>query len=94
MIELTRQVCGHVPQVSGVQLIRECTRLLLAENSPRRVHDEMVGLLKKRRAFTREDFHHVPRELVPAYMDSGIRAREWPRITEFLIHTSITEAVR
>lgn len=94
VVDLTRRICGHVPQVSGVQLIGECTRLLLAQNSPCRVHDEMVGVLKKRRAFTREDFHHVPRELVPAYMDSGVRAREWPRVTDFLIHTPITEAVR
>ena len=94
VVDLTRRVCGHVPQVTSVQLISECSRLLVKEDCPRRVHDEMVSVLKKRRVFTREDFAHVPRELVPAYMESGIGAREWPRVTEFLTHTPIVEAAR
>lgn len=93
LVELTRRICGAVPSVSGVQLVGECTRLLLAQNCPRKVHDEMVVLLKKRRTFSRQDFDHVPRELVPAYLDSGIASRDWPRLTAILANTTVKEAL-
>ncbi len=93
LVELTRRVCGSVPNANGVHLVSECSRALASEGSPRRVHDEMVSLLKTRRTFSRDDFAHVPRELVPAYLESGIKPQEWEKLTSFLANTTIKEAI-
>jgi hypothetical protein len=90
--EMTRKLCGSVPQVSSVRLVEECSRLL-ATHQPRSIHDEMVKLLKKRRVFSRGDFRSVPVELVPAYLESGVKAAEWPDLTKRLMSIRIGEVI-
>lgn len=93
LVEMTRRVCGSVPRVNSVQLVKECARLVEEHGRPRQVHDEMVTLLKRRRNFVRQDFEHVPSELLPAYLESGVAARDWSRLTDFLTNTRIEEIV-
>lgn len=92
LVEMTRILCGSVPQVGSVRLVESCSQAL-AGYPPRRVHDEMVTILKKRRIFTRDDFRSVPRELVPAYLESGVPAREWECLTGRLVNTKIEEVI-
>ena len=90
LTQLTRKLCGMVPQTSRVRLVDECAEQLVTQ-PPRLVHDEMVRLLKRRRVFTPEDFDAVPRELVPAYLESGLRVQAWPQLTQRLSSTQIGE---
>ncbi|WP_157907226.1 sce7726 family protein [Sorangium cellulosum] len=90
LVEMTRALCGSVPQVPSVRLVAEC-RQLLSQHQARSVHREMVRLLKKRRAFMRDDFRSVPEELVPAYLESGVSVSEWSAITDRLSGTCIGE---
>jgi len=90
LTQLTRALCGTVPQTSRVRLVDECAEQLVTQ-PPRLVHDEMVRLLKRRRVFTPEDFDAVPRELVPAYLESGLRVQAWPQLTQRLSSTQIGE---
>jgi hypothetical protein len=92
LIQLTQSLCGMVPQTSRVRLVDECAKLLVVQ-SPRLVHDEMVRLLKRRRVFTSKDFDEVPRELVPAYLESGLRVQAWPQLTQRLSSTQIGEII-
>jgi len=88
LVSLTRTLCGRVPDVSRVRLFEECGNVVAAL-SPRSVHDAAIRLLKKRRSFTRLDFCGVPRELLPAYLESGLQPSAWQALTVRLTSLSI-----
>ena len=90
--EITKALTGAVPKVGNVNLVAACTKLLL-KFSPERVHDRMLATLKKRRKFEAYDFVGVPPELVPAYLDTGLRPRHWMPLTEILTRQTIKDVV-
>lgn len=88
LTDLTKRICGRLPDSTSVQMFAACARLL-EDASPRAVHDAMVSILKRRRAFGADDFRPVPDELLSAYVESGIDAAEWPALTERLTSTTL-----
>lgn len=92
IIAVTRLVTGSVPATTTVTLADVCRTALEAEQ-PRAVHDAMVTVLKKRRRLTRRDFGGVRPELVTAYLDTGLRADQWPALTSRLTDLTVGDVM-
>ncbi len=88
VVRLTKALCGHVPEATSVGMLAAC-RSALEGQTPRAVHDVMVSVLKARRTFDEDDFKNAPRELVSAYLESGMVAKDWRALTDCLTATTV-----
>jgi hypothetical protein len=88
VIALTRHVLGAVPHASVVGLVDECARAL-ASQSPRDIHDAMVGVLRNRGRLTRDDLVGVAPELIGGYMEMGMSPKKWHILSARLTATTV-----
>nr|WP_254627917.1 sce7726 family protein [Myxococcus sp. CA040A] len=84
LCELTRRICGRVPEVPSSRLFDDCLEALRRDARPKDVHDEAVKILKRRAVLGSEAFRDVEEALVPAFIESGLHHSEWPTLTGIL----------
>lgn len=90
--QLTKLVTGGVPSSTQVGRVDACLAALF-EAPPRLVHDAMVRVLKNRLTLSRKQVAVAPRELLAAYMESGVTPQRWESMTSALTAARIADVM-